>query len=71
MNLKQKATNIKERVRADLARSNFLYMELSKISSAIINDVMAGLSGLNANPAMSYEQIEDEVIEMRHTVIKD
>ena len=46
-------------------------MELSKISSAIINDVMGGLSGLNASPAMSYEQIEDEVIEMRHTVIKD
>lgn len=46
-------------------------MELSKITSAIINDVSAGLSGLNANPAMSYEQIEDEVVEERQTVIKE
>ena len=48
-----------------------LNMELSKIASAIINDVVAGTSGMNASPTMSYEQIEDEVIEMRHTVIKD
>ena len=46
-------------------------MELSRISSAIYNDVVAGLSGMNANPAISLEQLEDEVIEMRHTVVKD
>ena len=46
-------------------------MELSRISSAIYNDFVSGLAGLNANPTISMEQLEDEVIEMRHTVVKD
>ena len=46
-------------------------MTLDKITSAIINDVNAGLNNTNASPAMSFEQIEDEVIETRHTVVKD
>ncbi|MBQ8131146.1 MAG: hypothetical protein IJ193_01495 [Bacilli bacterium] len=46
-------------------------MELSKISSAVYNDIVAGLSGTNANPNISMEQLEDEVIELRETVIKD
>ena len=46
-------------------------MELSKIASAIYNDVMAGLSGINANPTISLEQLEDEVVEERQTVIKE
>ena len=46
-------------------------MELSRISSAIYNDIVSGLAGMNANPAISMEQLEDEVIEMRHTVVKD
>lgn len=46
-------------------------MELSRISSAIYNDVVSGLAGINANPTISMEQLEDEVIEMRHTVVKD
>jgi hypothetical protein len=46
-------------------------MTLDKITSAVINDVTAGLSGLNASPAMSYDQVEDEVIETRHAVIKE
>ena len=46
-------------------------MTLDKITSAIINDVNAGLNNANASPAMSFEQIEDEVIETRHTVVKD
>lgn len=46
-------------------------MELSKIVSAIINDTVAGTSGMNASPAMSELQIEDEVIETRNTIIKE
>ena len=46
-------------------------MELSKIASAIYNDVMGGLSGMNANPTISFEQLEDEVVEERQTVIKE
>lgn len=46
-------------------------MELSRISSAIYNDIVSGLAGMNANPTISMEQLEDEVIEMRHTVVKD
>lgn len=46
-------------------------MELSKITSAIINDIYGGSAGLTANPSISYEQIEDEVVEKRITVIKE
>jgi len=46
-------------------------MELSRISSAIYNDIVSGLAGMNANPTISIEQLEDEIIEMRHTVVKD
>lgn len=46
-------------------------MELSKITSAIINDLYGGTAGLTANPSISYEQIEDEVVEKRITVIKE
>ena len=62
-----------ERVRAYLARlfSFSTIMELSKIASAIYNDIMAGLSGMSANPTISLEQLEDEVIEERTAVIKE
>lgn len=46
-------------------------MELSKITSAIINDLYGGSAGLTANPSISYEQIEDEVVEKRIAVIKE
>lgn len=46
-------------------------MVLSQIASAIYNDIMAGLSGMSANPTISMEQLEDEVIEMRQAVIKE
>lgn len=46
-------------------------MELSKIASAIYNDVISGLAGMNANPTISLEQLEDEVVEERQTVIKE
>ena len=46
-------------------------MEISKIASSVWNDIEAGLSGMNANPNLSLEQLEDEVIEMRETVVKE
>ena len=46
-------------------------MTLDKITSGIYNDVVAGLSGMNANPTISLDQLEDEVIETRHSVVKD
>lgn len=46
-------------------------MELSAIASAIYNDVVSGVAGMNNNPAMSLQQLEDEVVEMRETVIKE
>ena len=46
-------------------------MELSKIASAIYNDLVSGLSGINANPNISLEQLEDECIEVRQAVIKE
>lgn len=46
-------------------------MDLNKTVSAIYNDIVAGLAGINANPNISLEQLEDEVIEKRETVIKE
>jgi hypothetical protein len=46
-------------------------MELSKIASAIYNDLQSGLVGFNANPTISLEQIEDECVEKRQAVIKE
>ena len=46
-------------------------MELSKIASAVYNDLESGLSGFNANPNISLEQLEDECIETRLAVIKE
>ena len=46
-------------------------MELSKIASAVYNDLESGLSGFNANPNISLEQLEDECVETRLAVIKE
>lgn len=46
-------------------------MDINSITSAIYNDVVSGLSGMNVNPNMSMEQLEDEVVEMRLAVIKE
>lgn len=46
-------------------------MDLNSLTSAIYNDIVAGLSGINANPNISMEQLEDEVIEKREAIIKE
>lgn len=45
-------------------------MIVSKIASAIFNDVQGGLAGYEATVNMSLDQLEDEVVEERLFVIK-
>lgn len=44
---------------------------ISKLASAIYNDIVSGLKGYHSNPSMSLEQLEDEVVEERLEVIKE
>ena len=46
-------------------------MDINKTASAIWNDIEGGLSNMNANPNISIEQLEDEIIECRESVIKE
>lgn len=43
----------------------------SKLASAVYNDIVGGLRGYTSNPTMSIEQLEDDLSEMRLTVIKE
>lgn len=45
-------------------------MIVSKLASAIYNDIQGGLAGYEASLNMSLEQLEDEVVEERMSVIK-
>lgn len=45
-------------------------MNIKALSSAIYNDVVAGLSGYEASLNMSLEQLEDEIIQVRLEIIK-
>lgn len=46
-------------------------MTIDQIASAIYNDVFSGLRNVNSNILLSMEQLEDEVLEERQTVIKE
>lgn len=46
-------------------------MDINKLASAVLNDINAGLSNANANPNISIEQLEDEIIELREAIIKE
>lgn len=50
---------------------NIQFDWLNKLASAIYNDVMSGLAGLSNNPRMSIEQLEDDIIDERLTIIKE
>jgi hypothetical protein len=45
-------------------------MNIKALSSAIYNDIVAGLSGYEASMNMSLEQLEDEIIQVRLEIIK-
>lgn len=50
----------------------FIVMDLNKISSAILNDLWGGnLIPLSNRSLISQEQIEDEIIEERNSIIKE
>ena len=46
-------------------------MVLDNLTSAIYNDIVAGLVGINSNPNISMLQLQDEVIETREIIIKE
>lgn len=49
----------------------YIIMEINAIASAIKNDLESGLSGANANPNISIEQLCDEIVEVRQSIIKE
>ncbi len=46
-------------------------MTLEKLTSSIYNNVMSGLKGLTINSPFTLEQIEDQIIQERLTIIKE
>jgi hypothetical protein len=44
---------------------------VSKLASAIFNDVVSGLVGLTSPPTISMEQLEQDVIDERLQIIKE
>lgn len=46
-------------------------MELDKLASAILNDILSGLRGITSNISLSIEQLKDDIIDERLTIIKE
>lgn len=46
-------------------------MIYSKLASAIYNDIVTGLRGYSSTPALSLEQLEDDIIDERLQIIKE
>jgi hypothetical protein len=46
-------------------------MVYSKLASAIYNDIVSGLKGYHQTPAMSLEQLEDDIVDERLLIIKE
>lgn len=44
---------------------------VSKLASAIYNDIVSGLAGITSTPAISMEQLEDDVVDEKLQVIKE
>lgn len=49
----------------------FIIMIYSKLASAIYNDIVTGLRGYSTSPALSLEQLEDDIIDERLQIIKE
>ena len=49
----------------------FITMIYSKLASAIYNDIVTGLRGYSTSPALSLEQLEDDIIDERLQIIKE
>ncbi len=48
-----------------------MFNQISKIASAVKNDIIAGLSGYHANLSISIEQLEQDIIDERLQVLKE
>lgn len=46
-------------------------MQISKLASAVYNDVVAGLVGYTSTPTIFLEQLEDDVVDERLQIIKE
>lgn len=46
-------------------------MYIEKLASAIYNDIVSGLQGYHSNPSISLEQLEDEIVETRLSILKE
>lgn len=46
-------------------------MTIEAIASAIYNHVVTGLAGINANPKISIEQLQDEVVAERNIILRE
>ena len=57
--------------RASLLALYFYHNMVSKLASAIYNDVMTGLAGITSAPAMSLQQLEDDIVDERLQIIKE
>lgn len=44
---------------------------ITKLASAIYNDIVGGLAGYTSTPSISLEQLEDDVVEERLQIIKE
>lgn len=44
---------------------------VSKLASAIYNDIISGLAGITSTPSISIQQLEDDVIDERLQIIKE
>lgn len=44
---------------------------IEKIASAVYNDVVAGLVGITSNPTISFEQLQDDVVDEYLQIIKE
>lgn len=48
-----------------------IWTSIKRLADAIFNDVVSGLRGYHQNMSMSKEQLEEEVVQMRLSVIKE
>lgn len=46
-------------------------MQVEKLASAIYNDIVGGLSGITSTPAISIDQLQDDVVDERLQIIKE
>lgn len=44
---------------------------INKLASAIYNDIVAGLVGITSSPTISFEQLEQDVIDERLQILKE